>query len=728
MHSDVVSSRIRKIKYYQCASGNFMNWIVLIIILILTIIAAFIEYICKKNFKAVAVLVIGIVISVLSGHLFSTSPEEDSTFVTGMEEYQVYYTEMRNKIDNAVRNREHDLGLDYLMQLANTTKSTYGENSLELGVLYAEIGELCSYIDSSVDAKKYVDFAKDIVSIYTPDENNYMDVAKVYKCCGDVDGDFTKSIYFYNMALSIMAQFNDTASQLNANIYVNLSDRYLQENDHVNALKYAEKAKNLYETYLGTTYREAGITYCLLGNIYTNRNHIKALDYYQKAEMVFKNNAPDDDSFLAICYSGMGNLYLNIDQKKCYEYCQAAWNLNKSIFGELHKQTIQSEIAMAVLYRVNGDSFQAKLFLEEALLKAEEKYGSESKMVANIYTELGNIADSLQECLYYYDKAELIFKQLYGESHVHIAYIYADKSVTYYMHDDFINAKIFYDKAVNMFKDKEGSSSPELAYLYVFMGNIYCDENEYVAALEKFEDAKQIYDLLYGESNINSALCCYKMACLYSIRNQKKLADELFEQAIEVYELTYGEYSFQSADLYYEYAKHLYRFGDDINKVIRYTKKAVDLVTVTKQENFINQAQYCFTLGCLYMEVDNTEKSLEYLKECVRILEYNELITPLYIEALSALAQQYSLIEGEYSTTLQYVDKAISAAIKAGSSEDLCAAYYHTAIALGNIGEYEKALEYLDVAEQEGLKVYDKNSNNIEMINKYRNIIVNNNQ
>lgn len=692
-----------------------MNWSIFFIIFILTVIAAIMEYFrSKKNRKAVIILIIGFAISALSGNLFTTDKEGSSSGVVD-EEYQQYYEEKREEIFNAERNREYDLMIDCLKQLANETESVYGEESLELGALYAEIGQAYNFLSDTVNAKKYVDFSKAIVLNYVPDKDNYINIARIYKACGDADSDFTESEYFYNKALSIMSEFNDMSSQLTASICANFSNAYTVNNDHVNALKYAEQAQNLYENKLGTTSREAGIMYCALGNIYSMRNHIKALEYYQEAEKIFKNNSPDDDSFLAICYSGLANLYSNIDQKECYTYARAAWNLNKSIFGEFHERTINSEIDMAVYYRTNNEISQAKLLLEEALLKSEEEYGSNST-TAKIYIELGNIEGSLEKCLFYYDKAESILKNLYGEKHEDVAYVYSNKSVSYYLNNDLVDAKEYYKKAVDIYKDKSGSFSPDLAYMYGYMGEIYYDENNFTDAIKKYEDAKEIYDTLYGSSNINSAYCTYKIARVYSYVGEKDLADEMFEQAIKLYEMIYGEYSFQNTDLYYEYAKHIYRFGGDINMAIEYARKAMDFSTA----NSTAQVQYSFVLGNLYIEANYREKGMEYLKECVRIAEYNKFMDPSYIQALCALAQQYSILEDERVNTMVYISKAIDAAIQAGGSEDLWAAYYHTSVALGNLGEYSQALEYLDIAEQAGLKVYAEDSKYIKLIEDYR--------
>ena len=338
--------------------------------------ASVLEYQHSKSRKAVFMLVIGIAISVLASCLFVTkNPEVDSNDI----EYQQYYTEMREKIANAERNRKYDLVLDNLNQLADETKAVCGENSLELGTVYAEIGEVYNFLSNPIKAKEYINLSKNIILDYIPNEENYASIAQVYKVCGDAEKDITECEFFYNMALRILSDFNDTSGQLAASICANFSDAYCQVDDYVNALEYAEKARNLYEKTLGTTSREAGIMYCSLGNIYASRNHKKSLEYYQQAEAIFKKNAPYDDSLLAICYSGMANLYTNINQEKCYEYALAAWDINKSIFGECHERTIKSEIDMAVFYRVNNEIGQAKMLLEEALVKAEKEYEFSSR-------------------------------------------------------------------------------------------------------------------------------------------------------------------------------------------------------------------------------------------------------------------------------------------------------------------------------------------------------------
>lgn len=188
--------------------------------------------------------------------------------------------------------------------------------------------------------------------------------------------------------------------------------------------------------------------------------------------------------------------------------------------------------------------------------------------------------------------------------------------------------------------------------------------------------------------------------------------------------MTYGEYSAQNADLYNEYAKHIYRSGGDIDTAIDYAQRAVDFSSNDGRGNSIEQKEYCFILGNLYLEAGYTEEGIEYLKECVRIAEYNNYIEPNYIQALCALAQQYSIIEGGRDIAIQYIERTIAAATKAGGHDDLCAAYYHTSVAYGNLGEYEKALEYLDIAEQEGLKISSDGNGFIRLIKSYRDHII----
>ena len=194
----------------------------------------------------------------------------------------------------------------------------------------------------------------------------------------------------------------------------------------------------------------------------------------------------------------------------------------------------------------------------------------------------------------------------------------------------------------------------------------------------------------------------------------------MFEQSLDVYEMVYGEDSFQNADLYSKYARHIYRYSGDINEAIRYAKKATDSSLKYDLSSPSVQNEYCFLLGNLYIESGNTENGIDYLKECVRISEYNDIIDSTYIRALCALAQQYSIIGNTEEQAIQYINMATIAATKAGGYEDLCAAYYHTSIAWGNLGEYEKALEYLDIAEENGLKIYSENGKFISMIRKYR--------
>ena len=95
-----------------------MNWSIFFIILILTVIASILEYFrSKKNRKAVFILVIGFVISVLSGGLFIIPKEESLSSDVINVEYQQYYEEKMKEILNADRNREYDLMLDCLKQL-----------------------------------------------------------------------------------------------------------------------------------------------------------------------------------------------------------------------------------------------------------------------------------------------------------------------------------------------------------------------------------------------------------------------------------------------------------------------------------------------------------------------------------------------------------------------------------------------------------------------------------
>lgn len=187
---------------------------------------------------------------------------------------------------------------------------------------------------------------------------------------------------------------------------------------------------------------------------------------------------------------------------------------------------------------------------------------------------------------------------------------------------------------------------------------------------------------------------------------------------IDIYEMTYGEYNAQNSDLYNEYAKHIYRMDGDIDIAIDYERKAVDFSLGCNIINARDQMEYCFVLGNLYIESNYAKEGIEYLKECIRIAEYNDFYNQDYIQALCALAQQYSIISSERGSAIQYIDKAIKAANKVGEHIDLCAAYYYTAVAYGNLGEYESALENLDFAEQEGILAQEDKF--IELIQKYR--------
>ena len=129
-----------------------MNWFVLVIIIIITIIASVFEYRRSRDYKAVIVLVSGITISILCG-----LGTPDISF--GLDSrYEQYYEKTRIEITNAIQNREYDLALDYLKQLADETESVYGETSLESGVIYAEIGQVYNFLSDTINAYNSVKF------------------------------------------------------------------------------------------------------------------------------------------------------------------------------------------------------------------------------------------------------------------------------------------------------------------------------------------------------------------------------------------------------------------------------------------------------------------------------------------------------------------------------------------------------------------------------------------
>jgi len=349
-------------------------------------------------------------------------------------------------------------------------------------------------------------------------------------------------------------------------------------------------------------------------------------------------------------------------------------------------------------------------------------------------------------------------EEIYGKNHCDTADSYYYIGYFYFISEDKNKAFEYYDKALEIKKKILGENHPDTIDTYDSIGYFYLGESEVKNALEYFEKALEIRKIFLGENHHDTISSYYFIGHCYSNLGDKRKAIEYYKNAVEISERNLrqwedyhrtsningaiGDCYFYLGDKekaleYYENAlvianktefgtRHLYdvfnfnneigdyysKNGDNI-KALKYYKQAL---TTREEYNRINDRETLesyYSIGKCYSELGDKEKTYEYFKKLIVSGKTTEQIVNADPHICDRIGDYYSK-NGDKIKAIEFYKSAIeqvkwkNAIIGGGYCFDATASCNKIGICYYSLRDYEKALEYLLMEEEEYIKELDK--------------------
>ena len=314
------------------------------------------------------------------------------------------------------------------------------------------------------------------------------------------------------------------------------------------------------------------------------KERIKQLVYSKILSLVYGK----DITYLIKAYMNLGIAYLDIEYyEQAQEHLLSAYKLNENIS--------------------NDDNLSMKEYQIKILMNLSKCYLENKKY------------ETAQEIS---ERSLLMNKTLYGEDHVSNADIYY---IMAKIQTKLGNYQAAIDNYVNMFKINEkiyGYDSEKSAKISMEMGQIYELADKIQQAIEYYENSYKIWEKIITDDNYEILFqIAMKLSELHIMNKNYQSAYEILIKT----EDNFGEKikrSLKDRAIYQRSKIKICEFFDDITILLRENLK-MEKILSESNENQKAMAKTCVTIGAIYLENNEKEKALEYLKKAENIFILN---------------------------------------------------------------------------------------------------------
>ncbi len=303
----------------------------------------------------------------------------------------------------------------------------------------------------------------------------------------------------------------------------------------------------------------------------------------------------------------------------------------------------------ALLARYRYDLPKAHQYLENALRLNLNLYGKQHGDVASAYCEKAVLA--LQEGNYeamnrYNLDSEKIRSYLYPNNQIELAQNEAFKAIYAGMRGDSATAVTLYERAYWMLKKSTWTQNPNLLGLEFSRTVFEAEQGDSAQALQKMSQILTETQKVRGKNFTELAPAHVFMAQAYMAMGDYSAAQKSLAEAFRICGETLGEHNIIYADCLKSCGK-LYILEAKYAKAERTFIHALNLLSALHQRHTVRFTVVLQALSELYREVGETPKSIDYLEQCIHILEQLSHTNPLqilglYLSLCEAYAEQKS--------------------------------------------------------------------------------------
>lgn len=557
--------------------------------------------------------------------------------------------------------REYAGALEFFKDALRIRRSKLGPTSAETGETLFMVGQTLEQSDRFDEALVFLKESLTVLSEAKGSES--LDVGNCNQAIGMTyvsKQDFEAAVPHFMAALPLHQKFfGDDRMEVAATVF-ELADSFSNLGKWEYAMEYAVKALRIRKMRCGNQSLECAESLNQLGDIQLALlKYSEAQNCYIEALRVYTAVHGKGHVSVAECLEKIGTIYFQQDQlSNAIDNLRRALKLFTENIGgvslrvarvlliigrveakkgnpdnaiECFKQSLsiskelgENSTVAAVLYEIgvvlesSGKKSEAMECYKETLRltgspEAAETRAQTFNRIGAVMADLGDYDDALKA----FNKALSAFKKLKGDSCVEVGQTLHNMAGVFEAQGDFDQSREYFKNALTIFLDKLGKSDLAVALALNNLGINHARRKEFEKAVKLCSEALEVRKEKLGMSHLDTCDACYNIATILDEWGKKEEAMQFFSEALEAYRSTLGDDDVEVANCFkYIGILHLKKGEDDLAK--RALVEALRIYQLQEEEN-AGVAVVLFNLGKIYTELDQHEKALEALAQCLRI-------------------------------------------------------------------------------------------------------------
>lgn len=538
---------------------------------------------------------------------------------------------------------------------------------VKLGPTCVEIGETLLMIGQTMARSDHYDealvFLKDSRSVLSEAKGNEsLDVGNCNHSIGAAyvaKNDFETAIPYFLDALPLRQKYFGDDMQVASTLF-ELANAYNKIGNLVSALEYAVMALRIRKLRCGNQSLECAESLSQLGDIHLELlKDCEAQNCYNEALKVYTSVRGKGHVSVAECLEKIGNIYLKQDQlSSATDNLRSALKVFTENYGEVSfpvakvlltigrveakkgasenaiacfKQSLsisnelsEKSAVAAALYEIGvvlescGKKDEAMECYKETLRLAAHHDAAQTR--AQTFNRIGGILVGLNDfdaALKAFDTALLIYKKLKGGECVEVGQTIHNIAEVYDLQSDYEKAQEFFKEAHCIFVNKLGPNDLIVALALNSLGINHARRKLFEQAVELCSEALRVRKDKLGTNHLDTCDAFYNIATILDEWGKEEEAMIYFTDALEAYRLTLGDNHLEVANCF-KCIGILHLKHGEVDLATRAFVEALRIYQLDEAVN-IGVADVLFNLGKIYTKLEQYEKALETLAQCLKI-------------------------------------------------------------------------------------------------------------
>jgi serine/threonine-protein kinase len=382
---------------------------------------------------------------------------------------------------------------------------------------------------------------------------------------------------------------------------------------------------------------------------------ITARELLDRGANSLQRSLEDDPEVKSQLLNTIGNIYTNLG------LFNSAEDILRNIKDSESKNFIEREtyieslLALARLYRIEGKYDEAKEILDEAYRTASENLNSDHPLLGENYLSLGGYyyeTGNYEDSYSYFHKAENMFRKKYGNMNEKVAGAMYNRGTLEFDRGNVNRTDSLYRAALNILINIKGELDTEVAEFQNGLGWILRHKGEYEESKEYYERALNTRIKLLGKDHPDVAHTLNHMARLYYNQGLFDKAEPIARDALQirlnVFKEDHPEVTASRGSL----ASILFQKGNFVESEAIYRKAY--LLSLNKMgENHPYTAAMKGNVGRVLMELGEYKEAEKYL------LRSFELVTEIFDKNNRYVTARVNWISDLYIRTGRYSEADI---------------------------------------------------------------------